>query len=166
MKVIQEINVDNKTIVINPLNQLESPASKDTGLILLQTTNNLATGAWLKLRRIGNLVFLYGGGLRWDLWGVKGKTEDGFNAYTRDYPSRLRLTPVGGIPLGFRSDASQMASTFEDATRKPQGSIYIGGVRDSNWIGFDYQGEVPDIGWTNLRFPIIQWTTSDPFPVI
>ena len=165
MKVAQDINVDNTTIVINRHHQLESPHSKDTGLVQLTTTPNVADGAWLKLRRIGNVVFLYAGGLRWDLWGVKGKTEKGFAlSHGATYPSRIRLVAAQGIPMGFRADASTIFSTFEDDSRSPKGSIYIGGVKDSNWIGFDFQGEVPDEGWKNLRVPITSWTTSDPFP--
>ncbi len=164
MKVAQDINVDNETIVINGNNQLESPRNKDTGLVTLTTTANVADGAWLKLRRIGNVVFLYGGGLRYDLWGMKGKTESGFFASYSLYPSRIRIVNPNMIPVGFRADASTIFSTFEDDTRTPKGSIYVGGVKDANYIAFDYQGEVPDIGWKNLRVPIVTWTTSDPFP--
>lgn len=164
MKVAQDINVDNETIVINKNNQLESPRNKDTGLVTLTTTASVANGAWLKLRRIGNVVFLYGGGLRHDLWGMKGKTESGFSASYALYPSRIRIVNPNMIPVGFRSDASTIFSTFEDDTRTPKGSIYVGGVKDANYIAFDYQGEVPDIGWKNLRVPIVTWTTSDPFP--
>ena len=164
MKVVQEIDIDDVTIVINKANLLESPASKDSGLVTLKTTTSVADGSWLKLRRIGNVVFMYAGGLRYDLWGMKGKTETGFKASYSLYPSRIRIVDPNMIPVGFRSDASTIFSTFEDDSRSPKGSIYIGGVKDSNWIGFDFQGEVPDIGWKNLRVPIVSWTTSDPFP--
>ena len=164
MKVAQDINVDNVTITINTKNLLESPASKDSGLVTLKTTTSVADGSWLKLRRIGNVVFMYAGGLRYDLWGMKGKTETGFKASYALYPSRIRIVDPNMIPVGFRSDASTIFSTFEDDTRTPKGSIYVGGVKDSNYIAFEYQGEVPDIDWKNLRVPIVSWTTSDPFP--
>ena len=163
-KVVTPNDVDNETIVINKNNKLESPRSKDTGLVTLPTTTNVADGAWLKVRRIGDVVFLYGGGLKYDLWGMKGKTESGFSASYTLYPSRIRIVNPNMIPVGFRADASTIFSTFEDDTRTPKGSIYVGGVKDSNYIAFDYQGVVPDIGWKNLRVPIVTWTTSDPFP--
>ena len=164
IKVVTSNDVDNETIVINKNNKLESPRSKDSGLVTLKTTTSVADGSWLKLRRIGNVVFMYAGGLRYDLWGMKGKTETGFKASYALYPSRIRIVDPNMIPVGFRSDASTIFSTFEDDTRTPKGSIYVGGVKDANYIAFDYQGEVPDVGWKNLRVPIVSWTTSDPFP--
>ena len=165
MKVVQEINVDNETIVINKNNQLESPRSKDTGLVTLVTTTNVETGATLKLRRIGNVVFLFGGGLRYDLFGVKGKTEAGFVAQGGGLKNRIKLVNNDGIPVGFRADASTIASLYNDDTRDTEGSIYIAGIKDSNYIGYTFPtSPYPDVGTKNLRVPIISWTTSDPFP--
>lgn len=165
MKVVQEINVDNETIIINKNNQLESPRSKDTGLVTLVTTTNVETGATLKLRRIGNVVFLFGGGLRYDLFGVKGKTETGFRAQAGGLQNRIKLVDNQGIPVGFRADASTIASLYNDDTRDTEGSIYIAGVKDSNYIGYTFPtSPYPDVGTKNLRVPIISWTTSDPFP--
>lgn len=165
MKVVQEINVDNETIIINKNNQLESPRSKDTGLVTLVTTTNVETGATLKLRRIGNVVFLFGGGLRYDLFGVKGKTETGFRAQAGGLQNRIKLVDNQGNPVGFRADASTIASLYNDDTRDTEGSIYIAGVKDSNYIGYTFPtSPYPDVGTKNLRVPIISWTTSDPFP--
>lgn len=165
MKVAQDINVDNETIVINKNNQLESPRSKDSGLVPLVTTTNVATGATLKLRRIGNVVFLFGGGLRYDLFGVKGKTETGFRSQGGGLQNRIKLVDNQGIPVGFRADASTIASLYNDDTRDTEGSIYIAGIKDSNYIGYTFPtSPYPDVGTKNLRVPIISWTTSDPFP--
>ena len=165
MKVAQDINVDNETIVINKKNKLESPRSKDTGLVPLVTTTNVETGATLKLRRIGNVVFLFGGGLRYDLFGVKGKTETGFRAQAGGLQNRIKLVDNQGIPVGFRADASTIASLYNDDTRDTEGSIYIAGIKDSNYIGYTFPtSPYPDVGTKNLRVPIISWTTSDPFP--
>lgn len=165
MKVAQDINVDNETIVINKNKQLESPRSKDTGLVPLVTTTNVATGATLKLRRIGNVVFLFGGGLRYDLFGVKGKTETGFRSQGGGLQNRIKLVDNQGIPVGFRADASTIASLYNDDTRDTEGSIYIAGIKDSNYIGYTFPTTpYPDVGTKNLRVPIISWTTSDPFP--
>ena len=165
MKVAQDINVDNETIVINKNNQLESPRSKDSGLVPLVTTTNVETGATLKLRRIGNVVFLFGGGLRYDLFGVKGKTETGFRSQGGGLQNRIKLVDNQGIPVGFRADASTIASLYNDDTRDTEGSIYIAGIKDSNYIGYTFPTTpYPDVGTKNLRVPIISWTTSDPFP--
>lgn len=165
MKVAQEINVDNETIVINKKYQLESPRSKDTGLVTLVTTTNVETEATLKLRRIGNVVFLFGGGLRYDLFGVKGKTETGFRSQGGGLQNRIKLVDNQGIPVGFRADASTIASLYNDDTRDTEGSIYIAGIKDSNYIGYTFPTTpYPDVGTKNLRVPIISWTTSDPFP--
>lgn len=165
MKVAQDINIDNETIIINKNNQLESPRSKDSGLVPLVTTTNVETGATLKLRRIGNVVFLFGGGLRYDLFGVKGKTETGFVAQGGGLQNRIKLVNNQGIPVGFRADASTIASLYNDDTRDTEGSIYIAGIKDSNYIGYTFPtSPYPDVGTKNLRVPIISWTTSDPFP--
>lgn len=163
---LRKTDLDNKTVVINQDDKVESIAGKDTGLVTIPTTTNVADGAWIKLRRIGNVVFMYAGGLKYDLWGMKGTNEVGFfRTYPiSTYPSRLRVVNPNMIPEGFRSEASTILSTFEDDTRKPQGSIYIGGVKDSNYIAFEYQGDIPETGWKNLRVPIVSWTTADPFP--
>lgn len=164
-KVVTSNDVDNETIVINKNNKLESPRSKDSGLVPLVTTTNVATGATLKLRRIGNVVFLFGGGLRYDLFGVKGKTETGFRAQGGGLQNRIKLVDNQGIPVGFRADASTIASLYNDDTRDTEGSIYIAGIKDSNYIGYTFPTTpYPDVGTKNLRVPIISWTTSDPFP--
>ena len=166
-KVVTDQDVDNKTIVINPDFKLESPASKDTGLVSLVTTTNVETGATLKLRRIGNVVFLFGGGLRYDLFGIKGKTETGFVAQGGGLKNRIKLVNNQGIPVGFRADASTIASLYNDDTRDTEGSIYIAGIKDSNYIGYTFPTTpYPDVGSKNLRVPIISWTTSDPFPTL
>lgn len=166
LKVITYQDVDNRSIIIGSANKLEAMASKDSGLIQLPTTTNVADGSWIKLRRVGNVVYFLAGGLRYDLWGMKGTTEQGFfRSYSAaTYPGRLRIVAPQGIPVGFRSDASTIFSTFDDDLRIPKGSIYVGGVRDANYIAFDYQGEVPAVGYKNLRVPIVSWITSDPFP--
>lgn len=161
------INLDNKTLVLTPDNKLESPASKDSGLVTLVTTTNVATGATLKLRRIGNIVFLFAGGLRYDLFGINGKTEAGFAAQGGGIGNRIKLVNNQGIPVGFRADASTIAPLFNDDTRAPEGSLYIAGIKDANYIGYAFPtAPYPDVGTKNLRVPIISWTTSDPFPTL
>lgn len=136
----------------------------DTGLVEVKTLN-LKPGAYVKLRRIDNIVYMYTGGLTWGLWGVLGKKEKNYiKDRHREAPRRHDIVRTGGIPVGFRSDAATMASAFNDDTYLPYLTIYIAGINDANWIGIVYHNDVPDIGPTNLRCPIISWATSEPYP--
>nr|DAN24655.1 MAG TPA: hypothetical protein [Caudoviricetes sp.] len=136
----------------------------DTGLVEVKTLN-LKPGAYVKLRRIDNIVYVYTGGLTWGLWGVLGKKEKNYiKDRHREAPRRHDIVRTGGIPVGFRSDAATMALAFNDDTYLPYLTIYVAGINDANWMGITYHDEVPDIGPTNLRCPIISWTTSEPYP--
>ena len=136
----------------------------DTGLVNLKVLN-LKPGAFIKLRRVDNTIFLYTGGLSWGLWGVLGKRENG---YIKDrhlhLPKRLDVVRQGDIPEGFRADASTMALVFDDDSKLPYMTLYVGGRDDSNWMGITYHNDVPDNGPGNLRCPIFSWTTSEPYP--
>lgn len=136
----------------------------DTGLVEVKTLN-LKPGAYVKLRRIDNIVYMYTGGLTWGLWGVLGKKEKNYiKDRHREAPRRHDIVRTGGIPVGFRSDAATMVLAFNDDTYLPYLTIYVAGINDANWMGITYHDEVPDIGPTNLRCPIISWTTSEPYP--
>lgn len=136
----------------------------DTGLVELKTIN-LKPKAYVKIRRIDNTVYMFTGGLTWDLWGVLGKKETGYIKNRHMHlPKRLDIVTQGGIPEGFRADASTLSLIFEDDSKMPYMSLYVAGKNDANWIGISYHNDVPDIGLNNLRCPIISWTTSDPYP--
>ena len=141
----------------------------DTGLVNA-VTKNLKPGAYIKLRRQGNLVSCHMGGLSWGLFGYLGKTEKG---YTPRQAGRVEVIGSGGIPLGFRADDSCGFSLFDDDTNRAVAGIYVGGVGDSNFMRFTPYHEDPKIkgdaaipatGPKNLRPPAMMWTTSDPWP--
>ena len=141
----------------------------DTGLVNA-VTKNLKPGAYIKLRRQGNLVSCHMGGLSWGLFGYLGKTEKG---YLPRQPGRVEVIGTSGIPLGFRSDDSCGFSLYDDDTNRAVAGIYVGGVGDSNFMRFTpYHADpkikgneaIPDIGPKNLRPPAMMWTTSDPWP--
>lgn len=141
----------------------------DTGLVNA-VTKNLKPGAYIKLRRQGNLVSCHMGGLSWGLFGYLGKTEKG---YLPRQPGRVEVIGTSGIPLGFRSDDSCGFSLYDDDTNRAVAGIYVGGVGDANFMRFTpYHADpkikgndaIPDIGPKNLRPPAMMWTTSDPWP--
>ena len=143
----------------------------NTGLITLKNTKSLKAGAYIKFQRINNTVYCFMGGLSFDLFGYLGKTEKGF--YSRQ-PARVEVIGQGGIPEGFRASASLNFQLFDDDTNKPVAGVYVGGVKDANFMRFTPYKEgatgkptndwIPDVGPTNLRPQAMMWTTDDPFP--
>lgn len=143
----------------------------DTGLITLTKTKSLKPNAYIKLQRINNTVYCFMGGLSWDLFGYAGKTEKGF--YSRQ-PARVEVIGQGDIPEGFRASVSLNFQLFDDDTNKPVAGVYVGGVKDSNFMRFTPYKEgatgqptndwIPDVGPSNLRPQAMSWTTDDPFP--
>lgn len=143
----------------------------NTGLITLKNTKSLKAGAYIKFQRINNTVYCFMGGLSFDLFGYLGKTEKGF--YSRQ-PARVEVISQGGIPEGFRASASLNFQLFDDDTNKPVAGVYVGGVKDANFMRFTPYKEgatgkptndwIPDVGPTNLRPQAMMWTTDDPFP--
>lgn len=145
----------------------------DTGLInVTYRSYKIHNGraSYVKFRRIGQNVYVYMGGLAFDLFGYAGKKEKG---YSRRQPGRIEIIPIAGIPEGFRADSSQNYILFDDDTNKPVASLYIGGSGDSNFARITpYNNDpkvtgddlIPDIGPFNLRAPSIVYTTSEPWP--
>ena len=143
----------------------------DTGLITLKNTKSLKAGAYIKLQRVNNIVYCFMGGLAFDRFGYLGKTEKGF--YSRQ-PARVEVIGQGGIPEGFRASASLNFQLFDDDTNKPVAGVYVGGVKDANFMRFTPYKEgatgrptndwIPDVGPTNLRPQAMTWLTDDAFP--
>ena len=145
--------------------------SGNTGLITLKNTKSLKPNAYIKLQRINNIVYCFMGGLSYDLFGYAGKTEKGF--FSRQ-PARVEVIGQGGIPVGFRASVSLNFQLFDDDTNKPVAGVYVGGVKDANFMRFTPYKEgatgrptndwIPDVGPTNLRPQAMAWTTDEPFP--
>lgn len=143
----------------------------NTGLITLKNAKSLKPNAYIKLQRINNTVYCFMGGLSFDLFGYAGKTEKGF--YSRQ-PARVEVISQGGIPVGFRASVSLNFQLFDDDTNKPVAGVYVGGVKDANFMRFTPYKEgatgrptndwIPDVGPTNLRPQAMAWTTDEPFP--
>lgn len=145
--------------------------SGNTGLITLKNIKSLKPNAYIKLQRINNTVYCFMGGLSYDLFGYAGKTEKGF--FSRQ-PARVEVIGQGGIPEGFRASVSLNFQLFDDDTNKPVAGVYVGGVKDANFMRFTPYKEgatgkptndwIPDVGPTNLRPQAMMWTTDEPFP--
>ena len=145
--------------------------SGNTGLITLKNTKSLKPNAYIKLQRINNTVYCFMGGLSYDLFGYAGKTEKGF--FSRQ-PARVEVIGQGGIPEGFRASVSLNFQLFDDDMNKPVAGVYVGGVKDANFMRFTPYKEgatgkptndwIPDVGPTNLRPQAMVWTTDEPFP--
>jgi len=143
----------------------------NTGLITLKNTKSLKPNAYIKLQRINNTVYCFMGGLSFDLFGYAGKKENGF--YSRQ-PARIEVIGQGGIPVGFRANVSLNFQLFDDDTNKPVAGVYVGGVKDANFMRFTPYKEgatgnptndwIPDVDPTNLRPQAMVWTTDEPFP--
>ena len=143
----------------------------NTGLITLKNAKSLKPNAYIKLQRINNTVYCFMGGLSYDLFGYAGKTEKGF--FSRQ-PARVEVIGQGGIPEGFRASVSLNFQLFDDDTNKPVAGVYVGGVKDANFMRFTPYKEgatgkptndwIPDVGPTNLRPQAMVWTTDEPFP--
>ena len=145
--------------------------SGNTGLITLKNTKSLKPNAYIKLQRINNTVYCFMGGLSYDLFGYAGKTEKDF--FSRQ-PAHVEVIGQGGIPVGFRASVSLNFQLFDDDTNKPVAGVYVGGVKDANFMRFTPYKEgatgkptndwIPDVGPTNLRPQAMMWTTDEPFP--
>ena len=143
----------------------------NTGLVTLKNVKSLKSGAYIKLQRINNTVYCFMGGLNWDLFGFLGKKENG---YVGRGAGRIEVISPEQIPVGFRASVSLNFQLFDDDTNKAVAGIYVGGVKDSNFMRFTPYKEgatgersddwVPDVGPTNLRPQSMIWTTDDPFP--
>lgn len=143
----------------------------NTGLITLKNTKSLKPNAYIKLQRINNVVYCFMGGLSWDLFGYAGKKEQGFSSRQ---PARIEVISEHGIPDGFRASVSLNFQLFDDDTNKPVAGVYVGGVKDSNFMRFTPYKEgatgqptndwIPDIGPSNLRPQAMTWVTDEPFP--
>ena len=143
----------------------------DTGLVTIKNTKSLKPKAYIKFQRVNNIVYCFMGGLQWDRFGYLGKKEQGF--YSRQ-PARIEVIGQGDIPEGFRPSVSLSFQLFDDEANKAVAGVYIGGLKDSNFMRITPYKEgatgkpsndwIPDIGPDNLRPPAMSWITNDPFP--
>lgn len=135
----------------------------DTGWRTLNSVSR-AGNSFIKIRRVNNLVTYQFGGLQWGWFGVGRRNGPGYIAHGSSGDRGAKVLPVGGIPEGFRSQASLVGPTFNDGGR-PYGVWYLGGQSDSNYMQFTFNENIPtdrDIG--DIRVSAISYLTDEPWP--
>lgn len=141
----------------------------DTGWRTLNSASKLTDGSrtsTIKLRRVNNLVTYNFGGLQWGWFGIVRRNGKGFVRHNSSGDKGAKVLGVGGIPLGFRSEASLIGGIYNDAG-KPYGIWYLGGATDSNFIQFTFNDPIPtdrDIG--DIRVSAISYLTDDEWPTV
>ena len=137
----------------------------DTGWRTLNSVSR-AGNSFIKIRRVNNLVTYQFGGLQWGWFGVGRRNGPGYIAHGSSGDRGAKVLPVGGIPEGFRSEASLVGSTFDDGGR-PYGVWYLGGQSDSNYMQFTFNENIPtdrDIG--DIRVSAVSYITEYEWPTV
>lgn len=135
----------------------------DTGWRTLPIVSKLGS-SFLKVRRKNDTVTYQFGGLTWGWFGIVRRGGAGYQVQPSDRERNCFILGLGGIPYGFRSEASLIGGIYNDKGT-PYGTWYLGGSGDSNMLRFQFTDPVPtdrDIG--DIRVGSITYLTSDPWP--
>lgn len=135
----------------------------DTGWKVLQSVSKLGN-SFVKVRRVNNVVSYQFGGLSWGWFGVIRRGGTGYQAQPSDRERNCFILGLGGVPQGFRSEASLIGGIYNDKGT-PYGTWYLGGAGDGNMLRFQFTDPVPtdrDIG--DIRVSSISYLTSDLWP--
>lgn len=135
----------------------------DTGWRNLNIVSKLGS-SYLKVRRKNDTVTYQFGGLSWGWFGIVRRGGAGYQAQGSDRERNCYILGLGGVPQGFRSEASLIGGIYNDKGI-PYGTWYLGGAGDSNMLRFQFTDPVPtdrDIG--DIRVSSISYLTSDPWP--
>lgn len=139
----------------------------DTGWRTLNSISKLTVDgrtSTIKIRRVNNLVTYQFGGLQWGWFGIVRRNGAGHVGHGSSGDRGVKVLGVGGIPPGFRSEASLVGGTYDDRGR-PYGVWYLGGLADSNYIQFTFNDPIPtdrDIG--DIRVSAVSYLTAEPWP--
>ena len=135
----------------------------DTGWRTLPIVSKLGS-SYLKVRRKNDTIVYQFGGLSWGWFGVVRRGGPGYVLQPSDRERNCYILGLGGVPYGFRSEASLIGGIYNDKG-VPYGTWYLGGQGDSNMLRFQFTDPVPtdrDIG--DIRVSSISYLTSDPWP--
>ena len=135
----------------------------DTGWRTLPIVSKLG-GSYLKVRRKNDTVTYQFGGLTWGWFGIVRRGGPGYQVQPSDRERNCFILGLGGVPYGFRSEASLIGGIYNDRGVS-YGTWYLGGHGDSNMLRFQFADPVPtdrDIG--DIRVSSISYLTSDPWP--
>ena len=135
----------------------------DTGWKIIPSVSKLG-GSYVKARRVNNVVSYQFGGLSWGWFGIVRRGGAGYQVQPSDRERNCFILGLGGVPYGFRSEASLIGGIYNDKGT-PYGTWYLGGTGDGNMLRFQFTDPVPtdrDIG--DIRVSSISYLTSDPWP--
>ena len=136
----------------------------DTGWRKLEVVS-IKSGAFVKIRRVNNLVTYNFGGLSWGWFGITRRGASGFVGHGSSGNRGAKIVTPGKIPEGFRSESSLIGSIFDDGGRD-YGVWYLGGKSDSNYIQMTFSNDIPtdrEIG--DIRVSAISYITDEDWPV-
>ena len=138
--------------------------SGDTGWLTLKKTASLFGSAYIKIRRIGDAVFYSFGGGQWGWFGIVRRGGPNYAAQNSFGNKGCRIVTPGGIPEGFRSSNSLVGTTYKDGAAV-YGTIYLGGMSDSNFIALSFLNEIPtDKDTPDIRMSPLNYPTDQAWP--
>ena len=135
----------------------------DTGWKILPSVSKLG-GSYVKVRRVNNVVSYQFGGLQWGWFGIVRRGGAGYVLQGSDKERNCYIIQNGGIPIGYRAEASLIGNIYNDKGVS-YGTWYLGGNGDYNQLRFQFTDPVPtdrDIG--DIRVSSISYLTSDLWP--
>ena len=135
----------------------------DTGWKILPSVSKLG-GSYVKVRRVNNVVSYQFGGLSWGWFGIVRRGGAGYVLQGSDKERNCYIIQNGGIPIGYRAEASLIGNIYNDKGVS-YGTWYLGGNGDYNQLRFQFTDPVPtdrDIG--DIRVSSISYLTSDLWP--
>ena len=135
----------------------------DTGWKILPSVSKLGN-SFVKIRRVNNVVYYQFGGLSWGWFGIVRRGGAGYVLQGSDKERNCYIIQNGGIPIGYRAEASLIGNIYNDKGVS-YGTWYLGGNGDYNQLRFQFTDPVPtdrDIG--DIRVSSISYLTSDAWP--
>ena len=135
----------------------------DTGWKILPSVSKLGN-SFVKIRRVNNVVSYQFGGLSWGWFGIVRRGGTGYVLQGSDKERNCMIIQNGGIPTGYRTEASLIGNIYNDKG-VPYGTWYLGGNGDYNQLRFQFTDTVPtdrDIG--DIRISSISYLTNEAWP--
>lgn len=135
----------------------------DTGWKVLPSVSKLGN-SFVKVRRVNNVVSYQFGGLSWGWFGIVRRGGAGYVLQGSDKERNCYIIQNGGIPIGYRAEASLIGNIYNDKGVS-YGTWYLGGNGDYNQLRFQFTDPVPtdrDIG--DIRVSSISYLTSEAWP--
>lgn len=135
----------------------------DTGWKIIPSVSKLGN-SFVKVRRVNNVVSYQFGGLSWGWFGIVRRGGAGYVLQGSDKERNCYIIQNGGIPIGYRAEASLIGNIYNDKGVS-YGTWYLGGNGDYNQLRFQFTDPVPtdrDIG--DIRISSISYLTNEPWP--